>query len=182
MNDLIARNAGEASPITGACLQRVVGWNEARDIFRRLDFHCGGGHNTTPSRSCGWSATRSWLSGRDAAFLRRYNKVMMDFDRAMSNGRFQLVPRYLPHLTRKTIAYFSFGLACTARCRFTPVVWVFWPAIMPEASDLGLPFVGVGFLYPQGYFRQHVPSHGWREAVYDPIDARDAHFAGARRL
>jgi starch phosphorylase len=38
-----------------------------------------------------------------------------------------------------------------------------------EASDLGLPLVGVGFLYSQGYFRQHIPSHGWQEAVYQPL-------------
>jgi len=35
-----------------------------------------------------------------------------------------------------------------------------------EASDLGLPFVGVGFLYNQGYFSQHITEDGWQEAGY----------------
>ncbi|HIP71829.1 MAG TPA: alpha-glucan family phosphorylase, partial [Anaerolineae bacterium] len=43
-----------------------------------------------------------------------------------------------------------------------------------ESSDLGLPFVGVGFMYPQGYFRQRIPSHGWQEAVYEQLDMNKA--------
>ncbi|MGH7463378.1 MAG: alpha-glucan family phosphorylase, partial [Longimicrobiales bacterium] len=35
-----------------------------------------------------------------------------------------------------------------------------------EASDLGLPFVGVGFLYNQGYFSQRITEDGWQEAGY----------------
>ena len=35
-----------------------------------------------------------------------------------------------------------------------------------EASDLGLPFVGIGFMYPQGYFHQSVSSDGWQEERY----------------
>jgi starch phosphorylase len=35
-----------------------------------------------------------------------------------------------------------------------------------EASDLGLPFVGVGFLYNQGYFSQNITEDGWQEAGY----------------
>ena len=35
-----------------------------------------------------------------------------------------------------------------------------------EASDLGLPFVGVGFLYNQGYFSQHITEDGWQQADY----------------
>ena len=35
-----------------------------------------------------------------------------------------------------------------------------------EASDLGVPLVGVGFMYPQGYFRQRITPEGWQEAAY----------------
>ncbi len=38
------------------------------------------------------------------------------------------------------------------------------------ASDLGLPFIGVGFLYPQGYFTQRINSEGVQQAVYEKID------------
>ena len=39
-----------------------------------------------------------------------------------------------------------------------------------EASDLGVPLVGVGFMYPQGYFRQRVSPEGWQQEVYEQLD------------
>ncbi len=38
-----------------------------------------------------------------------------------------------------------------------------------SASDLGLPMVGVGLLYQQGYFRQRLSSNGWQNELY-PIN------------
>ena len=38
------------------------------------------------------------------------------------------------------------------------------------ASDLGLPFVGVGFLYPQGYFQQRIDADGRQQAIYEKLD------------
>lgn len=39
-----------------------------------------------------------------------------------------------------------------------------------EASDMGVPLVGVGFLYPQGYFRQEIDAQGNQIARYDKLD------------
>ena len=39
-----------------------------------------------------------------------------------------------------------------------------------EASDLGVPLVGVGFMYPQGYFRQRISPEGWQQENYEQID------------
>ena len=39
-----------------------------------------------------------------------------------------------------------------------------------EASDLGVPMVAIGFLYGRGYFTQRIPSHGWQEAISEPIN------------
>ena len=38
------------------------------------------------------------------------------------------------------------------------------------ASDLDLPFVGVGFIYPQGYFRQRIDPEGKQQAIYEKLD------------
>lgn len=35
--------------------------------------------------------------------------------------------------------------------------------ILKEASDLGFPMVGIGFMYPQGYVKQRIKSDGWQE-------------------
>ena len=32
-----------------------------------------------------------------------------------------------------------------------------------EASDLGVPLIGVGFMYPQGYFHQRISADGWQQ-------------------
>ena len=43
-----------------------------------------------------------------------------------------------------------------------------------EASDLGVPLIGVGFMYPQGYFHQHVSADGWQEESYERLNWADA--------
>ena len=42
--------------------------------------------------------------------------------------------------------------------------------IVKEASDLALPFVGVGLMYRHGYFRQRVDHTGWQQEFWVPTD------------
>jgi len=59
------------------------------------------------------------------------------------------------------------NLACTNRSRSIPVDSSFWPAITSRsASDLGIPLVGVGLFYGQGYFRQRLDRDGWQREEY----------------
>jgi glycogen phosphorylase len=37
---------------------------------------------------------------------------------------------------------------------------------LKSSSDLGLPLIGVGLLYQQGYFRQHLTQNGWQNELY----------------
>ncbi len=46
--------------------------------------------------------------------------------------------------------------------------------ILKEASDMGLPMVGIGFMYPQGYVRQVIGSDGWQNGTNEPIDRDSA--------
>jgi starch phosphorylase len=41
---------------------------------------------------------------------------------------------------------------------------------LKEASDLGLPLIGVGFMYAQGYFSQRITEDGWQEALNNMLD------------
>ena len=41
---------------------------------------------------------------------------------------------------------------------------------LKSASDLGVPLVGVGLFYDQGYFRQTIDSNGWQQETYSRID------------
>ncbi len=41
-----------------------------------------------------------------------------------------------------------------------------------SASDLGIPLVGVGLYYDQGYFRQRLDRDGWQHEDYIDVDHR----------
>src|ERR671930_73322 len=42
--------------------------------------------------------------------------------------------------------------------------------ILKEASDRALPFVAVGLMYHQGYFRQRIDASGWQHESWVPTD------------
>lgn len=44
---------------------------------------------------------------------------------------------------------------------------------LKECSDLGIPLIAVGFMYPEGYLRQKIRVDGWQENIDEPLD-RDA--------
>ena len=44
---------------------------------------------------------------------------------------------------------------------------------LKEASDLGLPLVGVGLMYAEGYFSQRISEDGWQESINNPLKYDD---------
>jgi starch phosphorylase len=77
--------------------------------------------------------------------------------------------------TKKVIAYFSaeFGLH-TSIPIYSGGLGILAGDHCKEASDLGVPLVGIGFMYPQGYFRQRITAEGWQEAAYAPFNREDS--------
>src|SRR5512143_3453169 len=41
---------------------------------------------------------------------------------------------------------------------------------LKESSDLGLPLIGVGLMYAEGYFSQRIDEDGWQSALNRPLD------------
>ncbi len=69
------------------------------------------------------------------------------------------------------IAYFSaeFGLTeCLSI--FAGGLGVLAGDHLKSASNLGIPLVGVGLLYQEGYFQQHLNETGWQQEVYEEND------------
>ena len=67
----------------------------------------------------------------------------------------------------RLIAYFSaeFGLTeCLSI--FAGGLGILAGDHLKSASDLGVPLVGVGLLYQQGYFRQYLSQSGWQQESY----------------
>lgn len=110
------------------------------------------------------------LATKDPLFRRAYNAVLMHFDRDTQSEDLWFPTQY-PALTDRPIAYFSFEFGLHQSLPiYSGGLGILSGDHCKEASDLGLPFIGIGFLYPQGYFRQRIPSHGWQDAAYEPLN------------
>ncbi len=115
-------------------------------------------------------------AANDAEYLERYDSVLREFDRYMHPGPEETwFAQTYPEYTDQVIAYFSaeFGLH-EALPIYSGGLGILSGDHCKEASDLNLPFVGVGFLYPQGYFRQHITRDGVQEAFYDKLHFSEA--------
>ena len=81
----------------------------------------------------------------------------------------------MPHLAGQTIAYFSAEFALHQSLPiYAGGLGVLAGDHCKEASDLGVPLVGVGFMYPKGYFHQHVSADGWQEESNEMLNWVDA--------
>jgi starch phosphorylase len=71
----------------------------------------------------------------------------------------------------RTIGYFSFeyGLA-ESLPTYSGGLGILSGDHLKSASELGLPLVGIGLLYRQGYFRQYLNSDGWQQEYLPTID------------
>jgi glycogen phosphorylase len=148
---------------------------EARELFKRLDTTLWRSTQHNPVEMLrAISPERLDAVSHDASFIRLYNKVMMMLDRELENGHLWFSGTY-PELHQETIAYFSaeFGLHNSLPI-YSGGLGILSGDHAKEASDLAIPLAGVGFMYPQGYFRQRIPSHGWQEAIYEQLDMNDA--------
>lgn len=140
---------------------------KARDLFKMLDYPLwrSTGHNPV-KMLLEVSPERLEELAADPVFLLQYDAVLMALDRDLDNGHLWFPTRY-PDLITCPIAYFSaeFGLHQSLPI-YSGGLGVLAGDHCKEASDIGLPFVAVGFLYEMGYFRQHINPDGWQEAIY----------------
>jgi len=147
----------------------------ARALFRTLDYPLWKmtGHNpvrmlreTDPAKLCS--------AGTDPAFLSMYDSVMAEFDADME-GKEKWFPRNYPQGLSGPVAYFSAEFAIhNSLPIYAGGLGILAGDICKEASDLGIPLVGVGLMYPQGYFRQRISPEGWQEEMYTQLDFEKA--------
>ncbi|MGE5124604.1 MAG: alpha-glucan family phosphorylase [Acidobacteriaceae bacterium] len=102
----------------------------------------------------------------DRNALEYYDRIMRAFDEYMKKTDGWFLNTH-PQQADLPIAYFSteFGLHETMPI-YAGGLGVLSGDHLKGASDLGLPFVAIGFLYTQGYFSQHISEDGWQEARY----------------
>jgi len=149
-------------------------WNsEARQMFRSLDKPLWYSTNHNPVKMLKLISEEKLVKrSKDPRFLRRYDAVLVNFDKAMDPESKDLWwPKKFPEHKDKLISYMSmeFGIHQSLPL-YSGGLGVLSGDHLKEASDLGIPLVATGFLYEQGYFRQILPLHGWQEAVYQDND------------
>jgi starch phosphorylase len=148
---------------------------DARELFRELNYVLWriGGHNpvkllrqTSPERLEQVAA--------DPHFLALYDSVMAKFDVGVLEQRSWFLANY-PDLLKGHVAYFSMEFAIhTSLPIYAGGLGILAGDTCKEASDVGIPFVGIGFMYPQGYFRQHISGAGTQEERYQQLDFDEA--------
>jgi len=147
-------------------------WNhEAIDLFRRMDTDLWEETSHNPVKMLGQiRQERLEALAEDESFVAHLNRVSENLARYLNEPTW-----YQKKLNNKgseiKIAYFSaeFGLTeCIPN--YSGGLGVLSGDHLKSASDLGLPFVGVGLLYQEGYFRQYLNNDGWQGEMYPEND------------
>jgi glycogen phosphorylase len=148
---------------------------EAREVFRTLDYPLWRLTAHNPVKMLRLIA-RSTLdaAAADPAWLARYDGAVARLDAARTSRRTWFEQQY-PDAAGQTIAYFSAEFAIHQSLPiYAGGLGVLAGDHCKEASDLGVPLVGVGFMYPQGYFHQGVSSDGWQQEIYEKLNWTEA--------
>ncbi len=140
-------------------------------LFRRLDNDLWetSGHN--PVRMLGAiDQKRLEEAAADDSFLAHLERVCGAFDDYME-AKSTWFRKAHADAGNPLVAYFSaeFGITeCLSI--FAGGLGMLAGDHLKSASDLGVPLVGVGLLYQQGYFRQYLNAAGWQQEAYEDND------------
>jgi glycogen phosphorylase len=147
---------------------------DARKLFKLLDLLAWRetGHNPVkllevlPSKILADAAV-------DTKFLSHYDPVLARF-RQDSKNQICWFTANITDTECAPIAYFSLEYGLHHSLPFYAGGLGFLAGDhLKEASDLGIPLVAVGFMYPDGYLRQRINADGWQEGADEVLD-RDA--------
>jgi starch phosphorylase len=111
---------------------------------------------------------------QDASFLQMYDAALDRLHRTQSGIGTWWSTRY-PDLSEISIAYFSpeFALHQSVPL-YAGGLGVLAGDHCKEASDLGVPLLGIGFRYSVGYFQQAVSADGCQQELYNPFPIDEA--------
>jgi starch phosphorylase len=148
---------------------------EARQVFRLLDYRLWRRTSHNPVRMLHQLAPgRLEAAARDAQFLAAYELAVASLDTARTDAE-TWWNRRATDRAAGAIAYFSAEFALHQSLPiYAGGLGVLAGDHCKEASDLGVPIVGVGFMYPQGYFHQRMSLERGQEEVYETLDWTEA--------
>lgn len=142
-------------------------WNsEAFELFRRMDRELWEEAYHNPIRLLG-SISQDRLAelSHDNSFISHLERIHHDLQHYLKIKTWY--DKAMPEAKDCKIAYFSteFGLNESVPI-YSGGLGILSGDHMKSASDLGLPLVGIGLLYRQGYFKQYLNIDGWQQEEY----------------
>jgi starch phosphorylase len=143
-------------------------------LFKRIDAHTWQhARNPVPvlQSKTDWSEVLD-----NPEFLAEYETVVADFDKYMEDTSGHWYGRtHHANGLKGPIAYFcaEYGLHEHLQI-YSGGLGVLAGDHLKTASDMGLPFVAVGLLYRQGYFRQTIDAEGMQEHAYPALEPHAA--------
>ena len=141
-------------------------WNpDARALFSRIDGLAWSRYRNPVevlSQEIAWTELQD-----DPAFMAEYARVVADFDQYIANGHDHWFNREHGNALSGPIAYFcaEYGFHESLGI-YSGGLGVLAADHVKSASDMALPFVGVGLLYKRGFFGQTIDADGHQEHAY----------------
>jgi glycogen phosphorylase len=111
---------------------------------------------------------------KDQKFLRHYDAVISRFNDSLKkeNSWFK---EEIGNIKDLTIVFLSAEYGLHHSLPFYAGGLGFLAGdLIKECSDLGIPMVALGFMYPKGYFKQRITVDGWQINQDEPIDRENA--------
>jgi starch phosphorylase len=146
-------------------------WNfEAVGLFQRLDRDLWDKCQHNPIAMLGMvSQERMERLAKDDGYISQLEKVGRNLDDYLKMPTWFSKNQFAE--SKPMIAYFSMEFGLT-ECLpiYSGGLGILAGDHVKSASELGLPLVGVGLLYQQGYFRQYLNKDGWQQEVYPNND------------
>jgi starch phosphorylase len=155
---------------------------DARHLFRTLDYQLWRVTAHNPVKMLhGISQEAIDRAVADAAWVERYDRALAGLDAARA-ARDTWCDREHPEVAGTAVAYFSAEFALHQSLPiYAGGLGVLAGDHCKEASDLGVPLVGIGFMYPQGYFHQTLSADGWQQEIYEALNWTDTPIEPAMR-
>jgi len=160
-----------------AALERLAmnvrwSWDDrTRDLFRWVDPDAWDSTTHDPVRLLGVvKRERLEALARDPGFLTYLGEIDEELRRYLTQNRwFQTRPDAPSPL--RSVGYFSpeFGMS-EALPQYSGGLGVLAGDHLKAASDLGVPIIGVGLFYREGYFRQSLSIDGWQQERFPDLD------------
>jgi starch phosphorylase len=144
-----------------------LAWNfDAIQLFIRLDYDIWMKSLQSPVKMLGMvSQARLAEVAKDDSYIAALNEVHARFQ------RYRKLSTWYKGTHKDVVAYFSmeYGMDVSLPI-YSGGLGMLSGDHMKTSSDLGLPLVGIGLLYKQGYFIQNINGDGFQQEIYPVND------------